>query len=80
MESIHGISVGMDVIVARGRKVPKGTTGRVTWMGENSFGYGWNRRTTTSVRITEANGTNHFTNITNCDACIEQENLFEKAA
>ena len=29
---------GQSVIVARGRKVPVGTTGKITWTGENEWG------------------------------------------
>ena len=29
---------GQSVIVARGRKVPKGITGTITWVGENQWG------------------------------------------
>jgi hypothetical protein len=29
---------GQQVVVARGRKVPQGTTGKITWVGENEWG------------------------------------------
>lgn len=50
---------GCDVVVARGRKVPKGTTGRVFWMGDKGFGM--------SVGIRTADGATHFTALKNCD-------------
>jgi hypothetical protein len=29
---------GQTVVVAKGRKVPKGTTGTITWIGEDNYG------------------------------------------
>jgi hypothetical protein len=50
---------GCDVVVARGRKVAKGTTGRVFWMGDRGFGL------TVGLRTTD--GVTHFTAAKNCD-------------
>ncbi len=47
--------MGYPAIVARGRKVPKGTTGKVTW----SDGF--------RVGITDADGNRHFTSMSNVD-------------
>jgi hypothetical protein len=48
---------GRDVLVFKGRKVPKGTVGRVFWIGDNGWG--------TSVGIEQTNGQKVFTAITN---------------
>jgi hypothetical protein len=50
---------GKDVVVARGKKVAKGTTGRVFWMGDNGWGM--------SVGIECADGSKHFTAAKNVD-------------
>lgn len=55
----HRVEVGKEVAVVRGRKVPKGTTGRVFWMGDSRFG----RR----VGLRDATGTVHWTALTNVE-------------
>jgi hypothetical protein len=55
------IMKGQRVVVARGRKVPKGTRGIVFWIGDNGWGE--------SVGIeVEGTGERVFTASTNCDA------------
>lgn len=61
---------GKDVIVNRGRKVPKGTTGTVFWIGsfDNSkHGDPWGIYTTRRVGIKDKNGEVFFTNLENVD-------------
>lgn len=53
------IRLHKDVIVKRGRKVPKGTIGRVIWMGESRFG--------TSLRIETLQGEKLFVAMYNCE-------------
>jgi hypothetical protein len=53
------IRTGKTVTVVRGRKVPRGTTGRVFWFGETKFGW--------SVGIELANGNRVFTASSNVD-------------
>lgn len=52
-ELIHRISKGDRVVVARGRKVPKGTEGVVIWEGVNSYGH--------RVGVKDDAGTVHWT-------------------
>lgn len=52
--------MGYPAIVARGRKVPKGTTGMVSWC--DGF----------RVGITDDQGNRHFTNITNVDRVFDR--------
>jgi hypothetical protein len=51
---------GATVVVARGRKVPKGTTGTVIWMGEDNWGKG-------RLGLKDAEGTVHWTASANVD-------------
>lgn len=51
---------GKVVVVARGRKVPKGTEGVVFWIGNNGYGE--------SVGLLLADGSKVFTASKNCDA------------
>lgn len=53
------VAKGKDVVVSRGRKVAKGTTGRVFWMGDNGWGV--------SVGIETADGNRVFTAAKNVD-------------
>jgi len=53
---------GKFVVVARGRKVPKGTRGQVFWIGNNGYG--------TSVGIITATGEKHFTALANVDVVL----------
>lgn len=53
------IERGKEVIVARGRKVPKGTTGIVFWLGEGKYGL--------RAGIKDAAGTVHWTAASNLD-------------
>lgn len=36
---LRSVTTGCRAVVARGRKVPKGTEGRVFWIGQNAFGW-----------------------------------------
>ena len=54
------VSKGDKAIVARGVKVPRGTTGTVIWTGETKFGW--------RVGIKDAAGTVHWTAMGNVDA------------
>lgn len=56
-------AVGRDVVVARGRKVPKGTVGTIFWVGESTYGY----RRTLRVGLRTADGETHWTAAANCD-------------
>jgi hypothetical protein len=47
------VKAGKDVVVVKGRKVPKGTTGRCFWIGETKYG--------TRAGFTTADGTTHWT-------------------
>jgi len=53
------VSYGKEVKVVRGRKVPKGTVGRVFWVGESKFG----RR----VGLELASGAREFTAVCNVE-------------
>lgn len=53
---------GAPVEVFKGRKVPKGTIGTVTWMQDGAYGV--------RVGIRTADGTMHFTAITNVRAVV----------
>jgi hypothetical protein len=61
------VEKGKDVVVARGRKVAKGTSGRVFWMGDNGWGM--------SVGIELADGTRVFTAAKNVDVMNPDEYL-----
>lgn len=61
------VQKGKDVVVARGRKVAKGTSGRVFWMGDNGWGM--------SVGIELADGTRVFTAAKNVDVMNPDEYL-----
>jgi len=50
---------GCDVIVSRGRKVAKGTTGQVFWIGDKGYG--------PTLGLRTADGATHFTAVKNCD-------------
>jgi hypothetical protein len=50
--------------VVKGRKVPKGTTGTVIWMGAGNFG--------TRLGLKDAEGTVHWTAASNCEAVVEK--------
>jgi hypothetical protein len=39
VEDAKQIAVGKKVVVARGRKVPKGTVGKVIWLGQGDWGW-----------------------------------------
>lgn len=56
----QGIEKGAVVVVARGRKVPKGTLGEVFWVGADSYG---NARCGLKTR----EGVTHWTATSNCD-------------
>ena len=56
------IEKGVRIVVARGRKVPKGTTGVVFWVAPEKDGYGNIR-----AGITDDAGNKHFINIQNLD-------------
>lgn len=52
--------VGQHVIVARGRKIAKGTTGKITWLGPSDFGV--------RARVQPAEGEAFFIALKNLDA------------
>lgn len=54
---------GMRVIVARGRKVPKGTTGIVVWIGDDAYG---GQR----CGVKDDAGATHWTALGNLDPCL----------
>ena len=54
---------GQTVIVHKGRKVPVGTIGTITWIAGEPDGYG-----VTKIRIVDANNDAHFLNIENVRA------------
>lgn len=54
---------GQIVIVHKGRKVPVGTIGTITWIAREADGYG-----VIKVRLVDANGDAHFLNIDNVRA------------
>lgn len=58
---------GKQVEVVRGRKVPKGTTGEVFWVGESNYGY----RTTWRVGFKTSEGEKHFTAASNVETLTE---------
>lgn len=53
------IDKGVPVVVYKGRKVPVGTRGVVTWTGEDSFGKA-------RIGLRDADGTTHWTAESNC--------------
>lgn len=57
------IRKGQHVVVARGRKVPKGTTGTIIWLGTDNWD---NER----VGIKDANGETHWTALKNVEVAI----------
>jgi hypothetical protein len=67
--------VGKTVVVARGRKVPKGTTGVVIWEGAGfdphahtrNWRYSYSPPAPTRVGVKDAAGTVHWTASKNCD-------------
>jgi len=54
---------GKKVVVARGRKVPKGTIGEIFWIGDNGYGE--------SLGLFLADGTKVFTASKNCDIILK---------
>lgn len=60
------IMKGQTVVVYKGRKVPIGTTGIVTWVAHEQDGYG-----VTKIRIALENGEAHYLNIENVRAANE---------
>ena len=56
------VAKGKTVVVARGRKVAKGTTGTVIWMGEGKWGW--------RVGVKDAAGTAHWTALSNVDVVL----------
>lgn len=61
------VAKGKTVTVVKGRKVAKGTTGEIFWLGETKFG--------TRVGIKDAAGTVHWTAITNVEVTNPDEHL-----
>lgn len=62
------------VRVVKGRKVPIGTTGRVTWMGIWRYSKGpdtWGLSTVVRVRITTEDGEKYFTDVKNVELVKE---------
>lgn len=53
---------GCPVMVTRGRKIPKGTTGRVFWIGQKQYGV--------RVGFEADDGVTHWTDINNVDRII----------
>ena len=53
---------GCPVMVTRGRKIPKGTTGRVFWIGQKQFGV--------RVGFETDDGVTHWADINNVDRII----------
>lgn len=61
------VEVGKDVVVVKGRKVKKGTAGRVFWMGEGKWGV--------RVGLTDAAGATHWTAASNVEVANPDEYL-----
>jgi hypothetical protein len=59
------VAVGKDVTVVKGRKVAKGTTGRVFWMGASTYGY--------RVGLALADGSRVFTALSNVEVTNPDE-------
>lgn len=56
---------GKRVVVARGRKVPRGTEGEVFWIGPDKFGNG------DRIGIRTEDGAVHWTAARNCDVVLD---------
>lgn len=65
-ERLFVVRKGATVVVARGRKVPQGTTGTVIWTGKSAYG--------DRVGIATANGT-VFTAESNVDVVVDPDDL-----
>ncbi len=63
---------GRTVVVARGRKVPKGTTGTVVWYGAGKQ-YGYYSGASMRVGVKDAAGRVHFTDAKNVDVIAQME-------
>jgi hypothetical protein len=64
-EQARKVSKGKMVVVARGRKVPKGTTGIVFWYGAGQWG--------DRVGVKDSRGTVHWTAAVNCDVILSNQ-------
>ncbi|MGH2360257.1 MAG: hypothetical protein ACRDGM_06915 [bacterium] len=67
LRDAEALGRGKSVLVVRGRKVPKGTTGRIFWYGDAQ----WGKR----VGIETANGDRLFTAATNVEVVLDAEAL-----
>lgn len=61
LESANEVGKGKLVRVYKGRKVPVGTTGRIIWVGEQTFGKGYFAKTTLRVGVKDDAGEVHWT-------------------
>lgn len=62
-EEAKTVRYGKRVRVVRGRKVPKGTEGKVIWMGESRYGY----KVTKRIGLKDEAGTVYWTALTNVE-------------
>ena len=58
-DAVMTLDFGVKVVVVRGRKIPRGTTGRVFWTGDNGYG--------PSVGFEDPKGDRQFTSLSNIE-------------
>ena len=59
VSAAHRVAVGREIVVVKGRKVPKGTAGTAFWVGETT----WGKR----VGFKDAAGATHWTALSNVE-------------